>query len=449
MQGLIAKSNIKAVIGMGITGLSVARYLARKGLPFIVLDTRDEPANLAKFKHEFPEVAFELGALSVDTLLLAEEIIVSPGVALAEPAIAEAVAQGTRVIGDIDLFVQEAKAPIAAITGSNAKTTVTSLVAEMAKAANMTVSVGGNIGRPALDLLTDENVQLYVLELSSFQLETASELSATVACVLNISPDHMDRYASLPAYVMAKQRIYFGASQIVFNREDALTQPPIADGVKAYSFGLNKPDRGGFGLLTRDGCEYLAYQFETLLAVREVKLPGRHNLANALAAMAMGQALGFPMDAMLGVLKTFSGLDHRCQWVREFDGVDYFNDSKGTNVGATLAAINGLSRAPAKLLLIAGGVGKGAAFDKLCPALRDHASALILFGRDAALIGEAVEGSVSINYVADLAEAVLLSRSLARSGDAVLLSPACASFDMFAGFEARGDAFVDCVEALQ
>ena len=449
MLGLIAKSNIKAVIGMGITGLSVARYLARKGLPFIMLDTRDEPANLAEFQREFPEVAFELGALSVDTLLLAEEIIVSPGVAVAEPAIAEAAAQGIRIAGDIDLFVQEAKAPIVAITGSNAKTTVTTLVGEMARAAKLAVSIGGNIGRPVLDLLTDENVQLYVLELSSFQLETTHELNANVACVLNISPDHMDRYASLPAYVVSKQRIYFGAKRIVFNREDALTQPPIASGVEAFSFGLNKPDRGGFGLLTRGGGEYLAYQFEPLLAVREIKLPGRHNLANALAAMAIGQALGFPMEAMLGVLKTFPGLEHRCQWVRELDGVDYFNDSKGTNVGATLAAINGLSRAPASLLLIAGGVGKGAAFESLCSALRKYVSALILFGQDAALIGEAVEGSTNIHYVADLAEAVTLSRSLACSGDAVLLSPACASFDMFAGFEARGEAFVECVEALQ
>jgi len=434
---------------MGITGLSVARYLARKGLPFIMLDTRDEPANLPEFKREFPNVAIELGALSVDTLLLAEEIILSPGVALAEPAIEAAMAQGVSVIGDIDLFAREARAPIVAITGSNAKTTVTSLVGEMANASNKVVSIGGNIGRPVLDLLNDEGVQLYVLELSSFQLETTNELNASVACVLNISPDHMDRYAALPAYVMAKQRIYFGADHIVFNREDTLTQPPIASGVEVYSFGLDKPDRGGFGLLTKGTCEYLAYQFETILPVSEIKLPGRHNLANALASLAIGQALGFSMSSMLGVLTTFSGLDHRCQWVRELDGVDYFNDSKGTNVGATLAAIKGLSRAPASLIVIAGGVGKGAAFNKLSSALRDHVSALILFGRDAALIADAVEGSTDIHHVASLADGVSLSRNLARSGDAVLLSPACASFDMYAGFEARGEAFIECVEALQ
>jgi len=446
---IIAKSNIKAVIGMGITGLSVARYLARKGLPFILLDTRDEPANLPEFKQEFPGVTIELGALNVDTLLLAEEIILSPGVALAEPAIEAAMAQGVSVIGDIDLFAREAKAPIVAITGSNAKTTVTSLVGEMAKAAKVTASIGGNIGRPVLDLLNDESVQLYVLELSSFQLETTNELNASVACVLNLSPDHMDRYASLPAYVMAKQRIYFGAEKIVFNREDTLTQPPIASGVEVYNFGLNKPDRGGFGLLVKGGCEHLAYQFETILPISEIKLPGRHNLANALASLAIGQALGFSMPSMLGVLTTFSGLQHRCQWVRELDGVDYFNDSKGTNVGATLAAINGLSRAPASLVLIAGGVGKGAAFNNLSAALRNHVSALILFGRDAHLFADAVDGSTSIHHVASLAEGVSLSRSLARSGDAVLLSPACASFDMYTGFEARGEAFVECVEALQ
>ncbi len=439
---------MKAVIGMGVTGLSVARYLVKKSDPFVLLDTREAPDNLDQFKREFPQVAIELGPLNTETLLLAEEIIVSPGVALAEPALKEAVARGLSVIGDVDLFTRDASAPIVAITGSNAKSTVTALLGEMASKAGLVVSVGGNIGRPVLDLLDDEGVQLYVLELSSFQLETVQQLNAAAATVLNISADHMDRYPALPAYVMAKQRIYFGAKSIVVNREDVLTQPPLGAGIEMSSFGLDKPDRKGFGLLECDGQEYLAYEFEPLMPVADIKVPGRHNVANALAAMALGQAVDLPVDSMLETLKTFAGLPHRCQWVRKLDGVDYYNDSKGTNIGATQAAISGLARKPAALILIAGGVGKGADFTALKGEVEKNVETLILIGRDAPLIETALSGSTNIYHAASLNAAVEQARGLARAGDAVLLSPACASFDMFAGFESRGDAFVEAVEAL-
>ncbi len=449
MAGLIAKSNLNAVIGLGITGFSLARYLQRKAIPFVMFDTRENPASLAEFQAQFPGVSCELGALDAQALTQFERIIVSPGVPLSEPAIVAASEAGIPVIGDIDLFASEAAAPIAAITGSNAKTTVTTLLGEMAKAAGKNVSVGGNIGRPALDLLEDDAVDLYVLELSSFQLESVQELRASVATVLNISADHMDRYPDLQAYVVAKQRIYFAAENIVMNREDPLTQPPLASGVSAYSFGLDRADRFGFGLMVRDGVEQIAYEFKPLMPLSELNMPGRHNAANALAALALGHALKLPMDAMLSSLKTFSGLDHRCQWVRSLDGVDYFNDSKGTNIGATQAALVGLSKDPANIVLIAGGVGKGADFTALRKEVKAHVKHAVLIGRDAMEIQSALGDAASMHQAESLDGAVNLARSLASSGDTVLLSPACASFDMFSGFEQRGQAFVSAVEALQ
>ena len=449
MAGLIAKSNVNAVIGMGITGLSLARYLQRKAIPFVMFDTRENPAGLEDFRAQFPTLSCELGEMNAQSLMQFERIIVSPGVPLSEPAIVAAMDAGIPVIGDIDLFAKEALAPIAAITGSNAKTTVTTLLGDMALAAGLNVGVGGNIGRPVLDLLEDGPVDLYVLELSSFQLETVQELNASVATVLNISADHMDRYADLPAYVMAKQRIYFAAKNVVVNREDTLTQPPMASGVTTYSFGLDRADRHGFGLLKREGVEHLAYEFKPLMPLSELKMPGRHNVANALAALALGHALELPMDVMLSKLKTFPGLEHRCQWVRSLDGVEYFNDSKGTNIGATQAALAGLSKDPANIILIAGGVGKGADFTSLRKEVNAHVKHAVLFGRDAMDIESALADTATMHQASDLDSAVSMARGLASSGDTVLLSPACASFDMFSGFEQRGQAFVSAVEALQ
>ena len=445
MADLIAKDSIAVIIGMGVTGRSVARFFRSTRRPFVWLDTRDEPPGLAEVMAEFPDLNCELGDLKVETLLGAGEIIVSPGVPLQTPAIQAAKNAGVTVLGDIELFLREKQAPVVAITGSNGKSTVTALVGAMAEASGKRVSVGGNIGTPVLDLLQTGECDLYVLELSSFQLETVHNLQAGVATVLNVSEDHMDRYDSLQQYYLSKQRIYFGAEQVVVNRQHPLTAPPLAEGVTQYSFGLDAPDRNGFGIVTKDGDEYIAFEFNPLLPTDCLRMAGRHNLANGLAALALGHAAGLDMDAMLSAPQKFPGLPHRCQWVANLDGVDFYNDSKGTNVGATLSAINGLSNANRKVVLIAGGVGKGADFTPLNQAA-PHLRGVVLMGRDAAQIGEQLNLNVTVEFSASLEEALQLSRQLANKGDVVLLSPACASFDMFTGFEDRGNQFMDLVE---
>jgi UDP-N-acetylmuramoylalanine--D-glutamate ligase len=447
-MSLIASDQFRIVVGLGKSGMSLVRFLARQGLAFAVVDTRANPPELATLAEQFPQVVVRCGELDVDFLCRASELLVSPGLAIATPALQEAAARGVKLSGDIDLFARYAKAPIVAITGSNAKSTVTTLVGEMAAAAGKKVAVGGNLGTPALDLLSDE-VELYVLELSSFQLETTDQLNAEVATCLNISEDHMDRYASLAAYHLAKHRIFRGASQVVVNRDDALSRPLVADDLPCWSFGLGKPDFKRFGLLEENGEKYLAYQFDALLPVRELKIRGAHNQSNALAALALGHAAGLPMAPMLETLKHFAGLPHRCQWVGEHNGVAYYDDSKATNVGAALAAIEGLGADIAgKLVLLAGGDGKGADFSALRGPVARFCRAAILLGRDAERLAEALGDAVPLIRVKTLDQAVQRSAELAQPGDAVLLSPACASLDMFKNFEERGRLFAQAVEAL-
>jgi len=443
---LIATSKLKAVIGTGITGLSVARFLARQRQPFVLLDTRDAPPALDAVRAEFPQVLIETGALNKDTLLLADEIIVSPGLSIEDPAIQAAKAAGIPIVGDIELFLREAKAPVVAITGSNAKSTVTTLVGEMAKTAGLNVAVGGNLGTPALDLLNDD-VELYVMELSSFQLETVTRVNAKVATILNVSADHLDRYPDMRAYHAAKLKVYFGAENIVYNRKDILTQPPLAQGARPITFG-GAAEFNHFGLLEQDGETWLAWQFEPLLRTGELKMAGGHNVDNALAALALGRAAGISQTAMLDTLKTFRGLPHRCEWVARKGEVDFYNDSKGTNVGATVAALQGLARKPASLVLIAGGDGKGAAFDDLLPAVKGVVSTVVLIGRDAALIEAAVKPAVAVEHASSMSDAVNKAFAAAKAGDAVLLSPACASLDMFKNYGDRGEQFCNAVEAL-
>ncbi len=442
---MIATSSIKAVIGAGITGVSVARFLARQGQAFMLFDTRTAPPALEQLKREFG-AALQLGELDAEQLLLAEEIIVSPGVPLSSPALVAAKNAGIPILGDIELFARNAKAPLVAITGSNAKSTVTTLVGEMAEQAGLNVGVGGNLGTPALDLLDDRR-ELYVLELSSFQLEAVNRLNAKVATILNISADHMDRYPNLMAYHAAKLRIYYGAEKIVVNRRDILTHPPLGAGVKPISFG-GAAEFNHFGLLEKDDEQWLAWQFEPLVPVADLKIKGSHNVDNALAALAIGHAAGLPMSAMLKALREFSGLAHRCEWVAEIKGVEFYNDSKGTNVGATLAAINGLAPSQGKLVLIAGGDGKGADFAPLRPAVENNARALVLIGKDAERMSRELAGSVEIAKASNMQEAVESAFELARSGDLVLLSPACASLDMFANYEDRGRQFCAAVKGL-
>jgi UDP-N-acetylmuramoylalanine--D-glutamate ligase len=462
---LIASSKLTIILGLGVTGLSVARFLSRQQTPFIVMDSRKTPPAYDAFCKEFDGVKCILGGLDTELLSIASDIIISPGIDLKIPEVVAAIGAGANVIGDIELFSREVhraevKKPIAAITGSNAKTTVTSLVGQMAKDAGVNVAIGGNIGTPALDLLL-KDADLYVLELSSFQLESTFSLNATVSTVLNISEDHMDRYEALADYHRAKQKIYFGAETVIVNRADPLTQPPMAQGVSRLTFGLNRPDRHGFGMISKNNKNYLAHEFKALMPADELQLRGRHNVANCLAALAMGYALKLPINSMLETLKKFKGIVHRCQWVATVNGVDYINDSKATNIGATVAAINGFSddanvastANDKKIILIAGGQAKGADFSVLVKGLKNNVSTIVLIGVDAklielAIVDAGISDSINIVYADTLDKAVHLAQANASQNDIVLLSPACASFDMFANFEDRGNQFVEIVEGL-
>lgn len=446
-RALPANDQRTVVAGLGATGLSVARYLAAQGEIFAVVDTRTAPPGLAALAAEFPEVPVFLGGLDAELLARATRIILSPGLALAEPALAAAAAVGTEIIGDIELFARAARAPIIAITGSNGKSTVTELVGAMAITAGRRVAVGGNLGTPALDLL-DDDTELYVLELSSFQLETTKVLGAAVATVLNISPDHLDRYPDVAAYRSAKQRIFRGARHIVCNRDDPQSTPPDAIRAPCSSFGLGQPPGDGFGLAMDGDRQWLALGSTLLVPVDEIGLRGRHNVANALAALALGRAAGLPMASMVTALRSFTGLPHRCQQVLARDGITWIDDSKATNVGAAVAAIEGLAGAAPNLIWIAGGQGKGQTFAALAAVLPGRVCQALLLGEDADRIETAIAGRVPVTRVASMAAAVAAARAAARPGDCVLLSPACASFDMFANYADRGDQFARAARAL-
>ena len=446
-QGVIASSVNRVVVGLGATGLSCARYFYRRGEAFSVIDTRAEAPGLADFRKEMPDVPVYAGVYPVELVTGASELVVSPGVSMESPIVQQARDAGVEIIGDIDLFMREAMAPVVGITGSNAKSTVTELVGQMARDAHLDVGVGGNLGTPALDLL-DPKRSLYVLELSSFQLERAGELKLEVATVLNVSPDHLDRHGSMPRYHQAKHRIFRGCRKAVVNRDDPLTIPLVGADVEVISWRMNKPELQGFGLDMIAGEEYLCQGFEPLLPSRELGLAGRHNVANALAALALGHAAGLSNASMTATLRQFRGLPHRCQRVAEIAGVSYINDSKGTNIGATIAALHGLGQGR-NILLIAGGQGKGADFTLLQPAVASHCKQVVLLGEDAAKLQAALATSAPVTLVGSLDEAVTLAAGQAVAGDVVLLSPACASFDMFAGYADRGERFVRAVDRLR
>ncbi len=445
---LIATDNRQVVVGLGATGLSCARYLASKQRKFSVVDSRQNPPGLDEFNREFASVPLTLGEISSESLAGAGRLVVSPGVSLKEPAIAQAMAEGVAVCGDIDLFREDATAPIVAITGSNGKSTVTALVAEMAKQAGKKIAVGGNFGTPALALLSEQEPDLYVLELSSFQLERCVNLAAEVSTVLNISADHMDRYDSMLAYHQAKHRIFRNCKKIVINRADTLSRPLMAEGVEVLTFGLDNADFNGFGLMQEQGEEWLSFQFKPLMPVSELKMIGRHNIENALAALALGKSADLEMAPMLQALRNFSGLEHRCQWVAAIDGVDFYNDSKGTNVGASIAAIKGLETRANNIVLLAGGVAKGANFTPLLPVLMQYVSALIIFGEAADELESLCGEDIHCIRVDSMEQAVNSAAEVAESGDAILLSPACASFDMFDNYQHRGEVFTQAVLVL-
>jgi UDP-N-acetylmuramoylalanine--D-glutamate ligase len=450
-MSLITSDRFSLIIGLGKTGFACAQYLAQQGQRFQVADSRQTPPYLTQLQQQCPNIIIHLGEFEAALCVAASEIILSPGVSRQEPALRAAIAAGVTIRSDIDVFAQVARkagVPIVAITGSNAKSTVTSLVGQMAAEANVNVAVGGNLGDPAVSLL-DDAVELYVMELSSFQLESTTALGADVACVLNVSPDHMDRYPNLMAYHQAKHRVFQACKSAVVNADDALTNPLVADTVKQTRFSLNDPDVGQFGLRQHHGEAWLCQGLKTLLPVAEMAMVGRHNVANALAALALGQAVDLPMASMLATLRLFTGLRHRCERVAERGQVGYVNDSKGTNVGATVAALDGLAGTiDGKIILIAGGVGKGADFSDLVAPLVQCAREVILMGQDGGLIAETLGQQVPNFIVDDMAQAVALAQTHAIAGDLVLLSPACASFDAYSGFEARGDDFTQLVQAL-
>lgn len=433
------------VVGLGVTGLSCARFLARHGVEVAVTDSREQPPAVETIRAELPDVALFLGGFDADIFARAERIVVSPGVSAQEPLIVAARQRGVEIIGDIELFARTAQAPVIAITGSNGKSTVTTLVGEMARQAGRLARVGGNLGTPALDLLGDSAPDLYVLELSSFQLETVSSLRCKTAVVLNISPDHLDRYAGLADYISAKQRIYTGAEVQVVNRDDSAAAALAVPGAALVSFGLDAPQEGHFGILDNGAGPWIVRGRERWMPVAHLRIAGRHNLSNALAALALGEAAGFDRQAMLQVLREFQGLPHRTQWVAERRGVSWYNDSKGTNIGATLAAVQGFD---APVILIAGGQGKGADFAALAAGLDQRVRALVLIGEAAASIARAVGDRIAVYHAGSMRQAVARAAQLAHSGELVLLSPACASFDMFDNYRHRGDAFVRAVQEL-
>lgn len=440
-------NKLYAVIGLGKTGLSCIRFLASQGIPVAVTDSRVHPPFADILTEEYPNVSQYLGKFDVELLKQATHLVISPGVSLQALPMAELLANGIKPMSDIELFAQAAQAPIIAITGTNGKSTVTTLIGEMAKCAQRYVLIGGNLGLPALELLALPVPEYYILELSSFQLETTYSMQPAVATILNISSDHMDRYQSFEDYRRVKHRIYKWAQAIVTNRDDALTQATYHQSVT--NFGLGKPSKGEFGIQEIDKATYLSEGEALLLSTSELKLTGRQNWGNALAALAIGKIMNLPMQAMVQALKEFSGLDHRCQWVRELKGVAWFDDSKATNVGACLAAINGLGTAiKGKIILIAGGQAKQANFTALSQPIAQYVRHLIVFGEDSDQLCQAFKHQIPTTLVKNLAQAVERSRSYANVGDIVLLSPACASFDMFDNYAHRGSVFAELVHKL-
>ncbi len=444
----------QVIVGLGTTGLSCARYLRSIGANFQVVDSRMDPPGLTELRTQFPDVQVTLGEFNQAILCSAKELILSPGISVHTPAIKAAHEAGVAITGDIDIFSKVVAKPVVAVTGSNGKSTVVSLFAAMARAAGLRVGLGGNLdgaeAAPALDLLAQGEKDLYVLELSSFQLETTQCLGARVAVILNVSDDHMDRYATKKEYEAAKQRIFNGAQLTVVNRDDAASQPWTQDSGASISFGLHAPCDNGWGIIEQDGEAMIAYGDTVLLPARSLKIAGKHNVANAMAALALGQAIGLPEQAMVTVLQTFPGLPHRCQWLRTLRGVDYYNDSKGTNVGASIVAIESLGEVvKGKLVLIAGGIDKGADFSIMAPVVEEFVKLAILIGRDARNLANAFKDSIEIIFANTLAEAVNIAAKHARDGDAVLLSPACASYDMFTDFTQRGRVFASAVEGLE
>lgn len=454
---LIGKSVL--VLGLGETGLSLVRWLTAKGATVRVADSRNNPSSLDVLHTDFPQVEVRCGIFRSELLDGIELIAISPGVPMRDPFVARAAAKGMPIVGDMEIFAwslpKQNPPKIIAITGSNGKTTVTSMVGAMCQAAGKETLVAGNISPAVLDVLLarkGKHPEVWVLELSSFQLETTSTLNADAATVLNISEDHMDRYDDMAEYIAAKARIFRASGQggvQVLNRDDAdsskmglLERQQITFGVQ--NSAINKGDWG----ITQEGADtWLCQGTQRILKADELLVEGLHNVSNALAALALCRAIDLPLPPLVDVLRRFKGLPHRVEAVAEIKDVIYYDDSKGTNVGATVAALQGLGR---RAVVILGGDGKGQDFSPLESAVKQHARAVILIGRDAAKIAAALENcDVPILQAGDMDDAVKQSAELAQAGDAVLMSPACASFDMYRNYVHRAEVFISAVRTLE
>jgi UDP-N-acetylmuramoylalanine--D-glutamate ligase len=447
------------VLGAGDTGVSVVRWAARMGARVSIADTRNDPPGFAQLATEHPRVDFACGPFRASQFGDAELVVASPGVAVAgpacDPAVQDAIAQGKKFVGDVELFAWEQNAlartgqrpKMLAITGTNGKSTVTAMAGAMCRAAGSNAVVAGNIGVPVLDAAQAARERgqpdVYVVELSSFQLETTTSLHCDAAAMLNLSEDHLDRYATMADYAHAKQRIFCNADHQVLNRDDAQSLSMHDDARAMSTFGLSRPlSSAEFGIAD----EHLFEGGSALIPLHKLPVAGLHNAANALAAFALARAIGLDAPTLARGLESFEGLPHRLARVALIDGVTYYDDSKGTNVGSTVAALAGLRE---RAVLIAGGVGKGQDFTPLAIPVKDKARAVVLIGQDAARIEHAIAATgVPVHHATSMREAVRVARHCAHRGDAVLLSPACASFDMFRNYHHRGDAFAAAVRAL-
>jgi len=432
------------IAGIGLTGLSCARYLHAHGWRLAATDTRAAPPQLPELARLDATIPVRLGGLDPALLEDALCVVVSPGLPLAGPFFDAARRRGLEIVGDIELFARAAQAPVVGITGTNGKSTVTTLLARMAQRAGLKVRAGGNLGPPALELL-DASAELYVLELSSYQLETARTLHCRAATVLNVTPDHLDRYPSLASYAAAKARIFARCDTAVINLDDPLVAAMPHAAPRTLGFSLRASVGADYALAMHAQQWWLMHAAEPLLPVAQLKIRGAHNAANALAALALADALNLPRAAMLAELTEFAGLPHRSQWVAAVNGVTYIDDSKGTNVGATLAAVAGM---PGPLVMIAGGEGKNQDFTPLAAAFRGKVRHTVLIGRDAPRLARALAGVCTLEICTTLPQAVQAAAHAAHPGDTVLLSPACASLDMFSDYAQRGRVFAQAVQEL-
>jgi UDP-N-acetylmuramoylalanine--D-glutamate ligase len=433
------------VAGLGKTGHSVIRHLLARGWRVTATDTRAAPPGIDELRAMAPGLRIALDGLDVGLLTDAECVVASPGLPQSDPFFIAARSLGVPIIGDIELFARSGEHRVAGITGTNGKSTVTSLLALMGRRAGLATRAGGNLAPPALDLLDAMPADLYVLELSSYQLETTTSLRLVAATVLNVTPDHLDRYVDVTGYAAAKARIFEHCETAVINADDARVAAMPAAGQRRLSFSLHADSGADYVLRADAGREWLCAGGQKLVATDELHIVGHHNAANALAGLALGDALGLPRRAMLDALREFPGLPHRAEWVAEVRGVRYVNDSKGTNVGATLAAVAGFS---GPLLLIVGGDGKSQDFAPLAAAFSGKVRRALLIGRDAPAVAAALSGVCELTHCDSLEAAVLAAASAAQPGDTVLLSPACASLDMFRDYGHRGDVFAAAVGQL-